>query len=51
MEKERKRMAVATEAIDCGIKRLGKMDGERISVSIWGPSLTGKPERGRRGWV
>lgn len=44
MEEEREHMAVATEAIDCRRKRLGRKDGERISMSIWGPSLTGKLE-------
>ena len=43
MEEERKRMAVAAEAIDCGMRRLGEKAREGISVSIWGPSPTGKP--------
>lgn len=35
MEEERKRMAVATEAVDCGTKRLQTKDVVKISVSIW----------------
>ena len=47
MEEERKRMAVAAEAIDCGMRRLGEEAREGISMSIWGPSPTGKPGWGR----